>query len=64
MPTLIKTPWLLLGNGEMDPYDSPLLGGSCVVISRVISRVTILITLLRGLITPLIATYEPPSKVY
>ena len=39
-----------------------LLGGSWVVISRVISRVTILITHIRGLIAPLIATPEPPSK--
>ena len=31
-------------------------------ISRVISRATILITLLRGLIPPLITTHEPPSK--
>ena len=39
-----------------------LLGGSWVVISRVISRVTILITHIRGLITPLITTHEPPSR--
>ena len=38
-----------------------LLGGSWVVISRVISRVTIRVTHIRGLITPLIATPEPPS---
>ena len=37
------------------------LGGSWVVISRVISRVTILITHIRGLITPLITSHEPPS---
>ena len=36
-----------------------LLGGSWVVISGVISRVTIHI---RGLITLLITTHEPPSK--
>ena len=30
-------------------------------ISRVISRVTTFITLLRGLITPLITSHEPPS---
>ena len=30
--------------------------------SRVISRVTILITHIRGLITPLITTHEPPSR--
>ena len=39
----------------------PLLGGSWVVISGVISRVTIIITPIRGLITPLITTHEPPS---
>ena len=38
-----------------------LLGGSGVVISRVISRVTILVTHIRGLITLLITTHEPPS---
>ena len=35
--------------------------GSWVVISRVTSRVTIVITYIRGLITPLITTHEPPS---
>ena len=40
-----------------------LLGGSWVVISRVRSRVTILITHIKGLITPLITTHEPPSRV-
>ena len=39
-----------------------ILGGSWVVVSRVISRVTILITHIRGLITPLITTPEPPSR--
>ena len=39
-----------------------LLGDSWVVISRVISRVTILIAHIKGLITPLITTPEPPSK--
>ena len=39
-----------------------LLGGSWVVISRIISRVTILLTHIRGLITLLIATPEPPSR--
>ena len=38
-----------------------LLGGSWVVISRVISRITMVITYIRGLITPLITTHEPPS---
>ena len=36
-----------------------LLGGSWVAISRVISRVTILITHIRALITPHIATLKP-----
>ena len=39
-----------------------VLGGSWVVISRVISRVTILITHIRGLMTLLITTHEPPSS--
>ena len=38
---------------------SSTLGGSWVAISRVISRVTILITHIRGLITPLITTLSP-----
>ena len=38
-----------------------LLGGSWVVISGVISRVTFVITQIRGLLTPLITTHEPPS---
>ena len=47
------------GSGE---GEKPLLGGSWVVISRVIRRITVLITHLMGLITPLIATHEPPSR--
>ena len=39
-----------------------LLGGSWVVLIGVISRVTIVITHIRGLITPLITTLEPPSR--
>ena len=35
-----------------------------MVISRVLSRVTIVITCIRGLITPLISTHEPPSRVW
>ena len=31
--------------------------------SKVISRVTIVITYIRGLITPLATTHEPPSKL-
>ena len=42
---------------------SQTLGGSWVAISRnIISRATILITHIRGLITPLITTHEPPSN--
>ena len=39
-----------------------VLGGSWVVISRVISRITIVITHIKGLVTPLITTHEPPSE--
>ena len=39
-----------------------ILGGSRVVISGAISRVSILITHIKGLITPLITTHEPPSN--
>ena len=42
--------------------DGHLLGGSWVVISRVKSRVTILVTHIRGLITPRKTTHEPPSS--
>ena len=38
------------------------LGGSWVVISRVTSRVTILITQYGGLISPFRTAHEPPSK--
>ena len=41
--------------------EGTLLGGSWVAISGVISRVTILTTHIRGLITLLITTREPPS---
>ena len=37
------------------------LGSSWLVISRVISRVTVVIICIRGLITLLITTHEPPS---
>ena len=40
-----------------------VLGGSWVVISGVVSRVTMLITHIGGLITPFITTHEPPSRV-
>ena len=38
------------------------VGGSWVAINGVINRVTILISHIRGLMTPLISTHEPPSK--
>ena len=41
---------------------SALLGGSWVVISRVTSRITILTTYIRGLMTPLTITHGPPSN--
>ena len=40
-----------------------VLGGSRVVISGVISMVTIVITHIRGFITLLTATHEPPSAL-
>ena len=40
----------------------PILAGSWVVISRAISRITRVITYIRGLITPLTTTHEPPSR--
>ena len=40
--------------------DHVILGGSWVVISRALSRVTFLITRIMGLITPLITTPQPP----
>ena len=43
------------------PLVARLLGGSWGVISGVIRKVTIVITHIRGLITPLIPTHEPPS---
>ena len=44
------------------PETETPLGGSWGVISGVISKVTIVITHIRGLITPLIATLEPPNS--
>ena len=44
------------------PYDSVgLLGGSWTVVSGLISRVAILITHIRGLVSLLVTTHEPPS---
>ena len=48
---------------DLEGYQKGLLGGSWLVISGVISRVTIGITHIRGLMTPLITTHEPPSRV-
>ena len=45
------------GNG----LEGRLLGGSWAVISGDIIRVTLLITHIRGLRTPLVTTHEPPS---
>ena len=42
--------------------DLPLLGGPWVVINGVIIRVTILISHIRGLVTPFMTTHEPPSR--
>ena len=51
------------GKGIRSMVQGSLLGVSWVVISGVISRVTIVITHIRGLITPFITTHEPPSRV-
>ena len=40
-----------------------LLGASWVIISGVIRRVTVIITQIKGFITPCITTHEPPSRV-
>ena len=47
--------------GSVLGLSEALLGGSWVVRSRIISRVTILITHIWGLITLLITTPGPPS---
>ena len=41
-----------------------VLGGSWLVISGVIIKVTIVITHIKGLITLLITTHEPPSSCF
>ena len=51
----------LLEDGKVVLCLKPPLGGSWVVTSRVISRITILIAHIQGLITLLITTPEPPS---
>ena len=47
--------------GSLGPLILIVLGGSWAVISRVISRITILVTHIRGLITLLTTSHEPPS---
>ena len=44
--------------------DPSILGGSWVVISRAISPLKWVITIVTILITPLITTHEPPNRVY
>ena len=54
---------LTASTGSLKRLKQASLGGSWVVVSRVvISRLTILITPIRGLITLLITTHEAPSK--
>ena len=53
---------LLEGTPTLNHFRGGKLGGSWVAISRVTSRVTILITHIRALITPLITTPEPPRR--
>ena len=61
---VLRSPWIrsCIPDAEADSFEG-VLGGSWVVINGVISRVTILTTHIRGLITPLITTHEPPSRV-
>ena len=46
---------------EVENKGYVILGGSWVVTSRVISRVTTAISPIRGLMTLLVTTHEPPS---
>ena len=57
-PWFPSTPCLAPGAG----MGLGLLGSSWVVINGVVSRETIAITHIGGLITPLITTHEPPSR--
>ena len=41
-----------------------LLGGSWVVISGVTSKATIVTTHIRGFVTRIVSTHEPPSRDY
>ena len=45
-------------------WDDTVLGGSWVVISGVVSPLSKVISIVRGLITPLITTHEPPSGAF
>ena len=68
-PTLGKTgEWPLGANryrimGVVTRVAARLLGGSWVVISEVMRKVTIVITHISGLITPLITLHEPPGRL-
>ena len=53
-----------MGGSELGAYAWGLLGGSWVVISGGIIRVTMLIAHIRGHITLLITTHEPPSRSF
>ena len=46
---------------ESRHFYMPWVGGSWVVTSRIVSRLTMVITYIKGLITPLITTHEPPN---
>ena len=52
----------ITGKDQSEGVWGALLGGSWIVINGLISRVTILISHIRGLITPPITTREPPSR--
>ena len=66
---LTHGPWPKVSGFAVETFHSApdalnlLLGGSWVVISRVISRITVVITYIGGLITLLITTHEPSSGV-
>ena len=53
---------VLQGNGVRLGFLGCVLEGSRVAISGAISKVTIIIPHIRGLLTPLIATHQPSSK--
>ena len=62
MQGVVPTFQVLVGHDTHRAWSSCLLGGSWGVISRDISRITMLMTHIRGLITLLISTHEPPSR--